>query len=310
MTNRIAIIDLGTNTCNLLIADCQTPDYQLIYRGKEVVKLGKSGMDKNHLSDDGLERAIRAIQNHKERISQYGASEIQIIATSAIREASNSKWFSEQIKLQTGLDLQIVSGDREAELIFKGVQLAFGKMEDHSLILDIGGGSNEFVLIENNLPNWKESFPVGMARLIEQIPPSDPITGDEILQINHWFESRIEALWQRLQNMNISMLIGCSGAFDTLADMIDQTDPGTKTRMRQELSIADFSRIYDQLIASTIAQRAKMKGLESLRIEMIVPSVIFIKLVIDRLNIRHIVQTDFALSEGVLYEQIFLSPTT
>lgn len=305
MTKRIAIIDLGTNTCNLLIADYHYPDYKLLYRGIEVVKLGKSGLDKNQLSDDGLERAIGAIQHHKELIVQYGVSEIQIIATSAIREASNRDWFSQQIKSRTGLDLQIVSGDREAALIFKGVQLAFGKLEDRSLIVDIGGGSNELILIENNLPVWKESFPIGMARLIEQIPPSDPITGDEILLINQWFESRMEALWQRLQNLNISMLIGCSGAFDTVADLIDQTDPGTKTRIRQELPLSDFKRVYDQLIASTTAQRMKMKGMEPIRLEMIVPAVIFIELIIDRLNIPHIVQTDFALREGVLYEQIY-----
>jgi len=100
-------------------------------------------------------------------------------------------------------------------------------------------------------------------------------------------------------------LIGCSGAFDTLADIIDQTDPGTKTRIKQEIAADDFTRVYETLIQSTTAERTEMKGMESIRIEMIVPSVLFIKLVIDRLTIRKIYQTDFALREGVLYERIF-----
>jgi len=305
MYNPIAIIDLGTNTCNLLIAAYQENTYQILYQGKEVVKLGKNGIDKNCLTDDGLERAILAIRKHQERISRFGVSEIVIIATSAIREATNNDWFRQQIKDNTGLDLQIISGEKEAELIFNGVKLAFGKIENHSLILDIGGGSNEFILTQGNEPIWKQSFPLGMARVIEQLPPSDPITNLEIQQINNYFESQLDLLWNRIKNIRITSLIGCSGAFDTLVDLIDQTEPGTKIRTKQEILIPDFIRIYELLIASTTSQRCEMKGLESLRIEMIVPSVIFIKLVIDRLKIQKIYQTDYALREGVLYERIF-----
>jgi len=302
---QIAVIDLGTNTCNLLIADYQDKDYQILYQGKEVVKLGKNGIDKNQLTEDGLERAILAIQKHQERISQFSVSEVVIIATSAIREATNKQWFQEQIKEKTGLELQIISGEKEAQLIFDGVKLAFGKINEQSLILDIGGGSNEFILTQNNEPIWKQSFPLGMARIIEQIPPSDPVTPEEIAQINDWFNSRLEPLWGQIKNIQIPLLIGCSGAFDTLADLIDQTDPGTKTRIKQEIEMDDFTRIYEILIKSTTAERMGMKGMESIRIEMIVPSVLFIKLVVDRLKIKKIYQTDFALREGILYDRIF-----
>jgi len=305
MCQRIAVIDLGTNTCNLLIAEYQDKSYQIIYQGKEVVKLGKEGIDKNILTEKGLERAILAIRKHQERIGKFNVSEVVIIATSAIREATNKDWFQQQIKANTGLDLQIISGEKEAQLIFYGVKLAFGEIDDHSLILDIGGGSNEFILTENNEPIWKQSFPLGMARIIEQIPPSDPITPEEIEQINDWFNSRMEPLWKQMNNIKIPLLIGCSGAFDTLTDLIDQTDPGTKTRIKQEIKIGDFTRIYETLIKSTTAERTKMKGMESIRIEMIVPSVLFIKLIVDSLKIRKIYQTDFALREGILYERIF-----
>ena len=305
MNNKIAIIDLGTNTCNLLIAEYNHSNYNILYQGKEVVKLGKNGIDKNHLTKDGLERAIHAIRKHQERIKIYDTSEVVIIATSAVREATNKDWFQREIKARTGLELLVISGDKEAELIYKGVKLAFSEIEDHSLILDIGGGSNEFILTEAGNPVWKESFPLGMARIIEQIPPSDPITLEEIRQINDWFESRLNQLWERLQNIDISMLIGCSGAYDTIVDLIDQTDAGTKTRIRQEITINDFQAIYEKLIGSTTADRMKMKGMESIRVEMIVPSVIFIKMVIERLKIQKIFQTDFALREGVLYDHIF-----
>lgn len=305
MTKRIAIIDLGTNTCNLLIAEYQDKAYRILYQGKEVVKLGKNEIEKNTLAEDGLQRAIQAIQKHQKKIKEFGEMETIALATSAIREAQNRDWFQLEVEKSTGLQLQIISGEKEADLIFKGVKLAFGQIEDDSLILDIGGGSNEFILTKSNAPVWKHSFPLGMARVIEEIPPSNPITDREIRNINNYFESRMEELWQHTKNIRISTLIGCSGAFDTLADLIDQTAPGTKIRIKQELNLNDVHSLYQKLIESTTSERTRMKGMESIRIEMIVPSVIFIKLIIERLNIRKIVQTDFALREGVLYELIF-----
>jgi exopolyphosphatase/guanosine-5'-triphosphate,3'-diphosphate pyrophosphatase len=305
MNNRIAIIDLGTNTCNLLIVEYQDKTYRILYQGKEVVKLGKDGIDKNMLTEDALERAIQAIRNHQKKIREFGTLKIVALATSAMREAINKDWFQQKIKEETGIELLVISGEKEAELIFKGVKLAFGQIEDHSIILDIGGGSNEFILAEAGEPIWKQSFPLGMARIIEQIPLSDPIKTEEIQQVYGYFERHLESLWKRTKNIEIIGLIGCSGAFDTLTDLIDQTDPGAKKRIKQEVKLIDFERIYQALIESTTAERTKMKGLESIRIEMIVPSVIFIKLIIARLKIQKIYQTDYALREGVLYEQIF-----
>jgi exopolyphosphatase/guanosine-5'-triphosphate,3'-diphosphate pyrophosphatase len=305
MNKKLAVIDLGTNTCNLLIAEYTNKSHQILYQGKEVVKLGKGGINKDLLTNDGLVRATLAIKKHQDRIKHLGVNEVVIIATSAVREAINKDWFTQQIKESTGLDLHIISGEKEAELIFKGVKLAFGKIENHSMILDIGGGSNEFILTEHGEPIWKQSFPLGMARVIELIPPSDPITPEEINEINTWFDMRLESLWARMGNVEIPQLIGCSGAFDTIADLIDETDPGTKIRVSQQIALSDFNRIYRQLVNSTTAERTQMKGMESIRIEMIVPSVLFIKLVVDRLNIKTIFQTDYALREGVLYERIF-----
>jgi len=305
MTKNIAVIDLGTNTCNLLIAKIQDESYSILYQGKEVVKLGKDGIDKNMLTEDGLKRTIHAIKTHQQIISRFDHPEILVLATSAIREAKNRTWFQEELEGETGYKLSIISGEKEAELIYKGVKLAFGTIDNHSIILDIGGGSNEFILIENSEPIWKQSFPLGMARVIEQIPPSDPITPEEIRQIFNYFETGLKDLWSHLRNFEIANLIGCSGAFDTLADLIDETDPGTKIRIRQEIMFEDFDRVFENLVRSTTAERMQMKGMESIRIEMIVPSMIFIKLVIERLKIQKIEQTDFALREGVLYEHIF-----
>lgn len=304
MHKKIAVIDLGTNTCNLLIAEYRQSGYRIVYQGKEGVKLGKGGIDKRMITDEGLRRAINAIEKHRKIIALHDVSEVVIMATSAVRDAGNREWFKNQIKEHTGLELQIISGDREAELIFKGTKLAFGTIDDHTLILDIGGGSNEFILTEGGASVWQESFPLGMARVVEQMPPSDPITESEIRQVNRWFDSQLSNLWERVRGLHISTLIGCSGAFDTVADLIDQTDAGTKARVRQEITLSDFNRIYQILVASTTTERMQMKGMEPIRVEMIVPAVLFIHLIVEKLKVQRIYQTDFSLMEGVLAERI------
>jgi len=305
MTNRIAVIDLGTNTCNLLIAEFDEKNYRILFQEKEVVKLGKDRINKNELSQDALDRTITAFRKHQERILNFGTREVVIIGTSAMREASNREWFCKEVHSKTGLEISIISGQREAELIFKGVRLAFEQIENHSLILDIGGGSNEFILTENGNTVWQQSFPLGMARIIEKFPPSNPVSDYEIDQIWDYYVSNLENLWEGMKGKQISCLIGCSGAFDTIVDLIDQSDPRSKVRISQEIKISDFDEIYRRLIKSTAEERMLMNGMESIRVEMIVPSVIFIKMVLIRLNIDKIYQTDFALREGVLYEKIF-----
>ncbi len=303
--NKIAIIDLGTNTCNLLIASHHSSGYSILYQGKEAVKLGKGGIDKRTITPDATRRAIASLQKHQQTMLAYGVQNIIAIATSAVRDASNQDEFQQQIKHHTGIDLTVISGEKEAELIFKGVLLAFGRPEDNSLILDIGGGSNEFILCRNGQPIWKESFPLGMARVVEQMPPSDPATPEEIKKITDWYQNGLKSLWQHLDGTQIPLLIGCSGAFDTIVDLIDETVPGTKRRKFQEITPEEFSATYSRLISSTSAERLKMKGMEPIRVEMIVPAIIFIKLILEKLQIRKICQTDYALREGVLYDLIY-----
>jgi exopolyphosphatase/guanosine-5'-triphosphate,3'-diphosphate pyrophosphatase len=301
---KVAVIDLGTNTCNLLISEIGQGGFHILFQGKVGVKLGKGGIDKSVLTNEAFERAVGAIKIHRQTIAAYGAEKVVTIATSAVRDAANRDEFTAHLLHETGLQTNIISGEEEARLIFEGVKLAFGDLDDNMLILDIGGGSNEFIQPKNNQVCWKESFPLGMARVVEQFSISDPISDDEMVAIETYFNKGLGKLWKQLAGKKTSQLIGCSGAFDTLADLIDQTPPGTKARTQQKISLKDFERVYAEVVHSTKSQREQMTGMEPLRVEMIVPSFIFIQLILKKLQIGEIIQTDFALREGVLYEWI------
>lgn len=300
--NKVAVIDLGTNTCNLLIVELTKQGYNILFQGKEIVKMGKGGINKNLILDDGVQRAVQAILNHQKRIKNYKVDKTIAIATSAVRDAANREAFCKTIQDETGIELDVISGKKEAELIFNGVLLAFDNDPGDSLILDIGGGSNEFILCDGVKIIWKESFPLGVARIIELFPPSDPITNEEIDTIKKYFDENMVSFWEVSSENKIQQLIGCSGAFDTIVDLIDQTIPGTKLRKKQEIAVDEFQKIYEILIRSTSKERMQMKGLEQLRVEMIIPAIILIELVVRKLGIGKIWQTDYALREGVLYE--------
>ncbi len=302
---KLAVIDLGTNTCNLLVAEIKPAGYQILHQSKQLVRLGDDKIKTGEISPEATRRVIDSFQRHEMVAREYRAEKIRIVATSAVRTATNQIRFLEEIGEKTGYLVKIISGEREAELIFKGILLAFGKLAEPSVILDIGGGSNETIIASGNDMIWKESRPTGMARVIHHFKISDPIQPGEIKILQHYFASEHKTALRQCRSEKVKTLIGCSGAFDTLADMIDQVNPGEKQRTTQEISLADFHRIYQILTGSTREQQLKMKGMDIVRIDLIVPAVILIEQLIAETGIQKIIQTDYALREGVLFEMIY-----
>lgn len=299
---RAAIIDLGTNTCNLLIASVNSSDYKILHQSKQLVKLGDDKIKANQISPEATKRTINAFDIHKEIIKKYNVEKIRVLATSAVRSAENKINFLEEASENSGWIVKLVSGEKEAELIFKGVSLAFESLDTPSVILDIGGGSNELILTNNKEMIWKESQPTGMARIINQFHISDPIKTAESQQIRTFFSAQHKEAFKKCREQNIQSLIGCSGAFDTIADIMDQVDPGEKSRITQEIPLSLFYDVYEKLINSTREERIKMKGMDMVRVDLIVPAVILIEQLIKAAGIKQITQTDFALREGALYE--------
>ena len=299
---RIAVIDLGTNTCNLLIAEIIGANYKLLHQSKEMVKLGDGKIRDNQISDEATFRTKAAFISHKKVMDTFGVDEIRVLATSAVRTADNKFEFVAAIEKICDCSVEVISGEREAELIFKGVLLAFRKIEFPSVILDIGGGSNELILTDKEAIIWKESRPTGMSRIINSFDLSEPITDEQVRKLQQFFASEHQTAIRNCTEKNVATLIGCSGAFDTIADMIDEVNPGEKQRVTKIVSLEEFYAVYKKLLQSTRDERLQMKGMDYVRVDLIVPAVILIETLISSIGIKQIVQTDFALREGVLYE--------
>lgn len=301
---RVAVIDLGTNTCNLLIAELNSLGYQILHQSKQLVKLGDDKIRENEISNSATSRVLQSFQIHKKIISDFNADKVRVVATSAVRTAENKIHFLEQISENSGWIVKLISGEKEAELIFDGVLLAFNEFKNPALILDIGGGSNELIVAHHKQMIWKESQPTGMARIINQFKISHPILPEEINTLKNHFTKAHKNAFEKCKTENVKTLVGCSGAFDTIADIIDSVNPGEKLRTTQEILMGEFYNVYEMLIKSKREERLLMKGMDYVRVDLIVPAVIFIEQLISEIGITNITQTDFALREGVLFEMM------
>jgi exopolyphosphatase/guanosine-5'-triphosphate,3'-diphosphate pyrophosphatase len=303
--NRKAVIDLGTNTFNLLIAD-PLPDgtYKTLYDRKLPVKLGRGGINRDILTPEAIGRGINAFENHAGTIRLYNVSEVKVVATSAIRGASNRFEFLSMIKQMFGWDIQIINGEREAELIFKGVSTSLPPDLGKYLILDIGGGSIEFILAEGERITWKKSFNIGIARVLELFALSDPILPDETVMLEAWFAENLKELWEICTIHQPSILVGCSGAFDTFMDIYEQAIPDIKVRKASELPLEAFHRIHESLLISDSETRSRIKGMDVMRVEMIAIASIFTNFILEKVKIKKLIHTHNALKEGVMTEMI------
>ena len=301
----IAVLDLGTNTFNLLVAEKEgTSGFRIVHSSIIPVKLGRGGIGKNIILPDALDRAYDALRRHSEVIAEHKPGKIIALATSALRTAGNAKEFTDEVKKRFNIHIQVISGDKEAELIYYGVIASLKETAEDFLILDIGGGSNEFIIGNSQGMKWKQSFPIGIARLIEKFPPSDPVTDAEILNLEQLLEQELQPLMDAVGHHKPQVLIGASGAFDTLASLLHVANPASYPRTGSycsSISLDDFTGIFNTLIRSTLQERKNMKGLDPARIEMIVYAIVLIRFVINRLSVKRLMQSAFSLKEGVMW---------
>lgn len=303
---RIAIIDCGTNTFHLLIVEKPMNGIpRKIFKTKAIVKLGEDGITKKYIAEVPFERGIRALENFRRLIKIHKAEKIIAFGTAAIRNAQNRNDFILSAKQRAGIAIDLITGNREAELIYRGVKASRQLSDRTSLIIDIGGGSTEFIICNDNKIFWRKSFKLGASLLVEKLQPSDPINADELRKLNVFLASALSSLFNACLKFQPKELIGSSGSFDTLAEMISQRKGISgilKGRTGYDFIMRDYRGIHRLLIKSTIAERKKMKGLIKMRVDMIVLASLLLTFVLSLTGIRKMKLSTYALKEGMLSE--------
>jgi len=302
MSKRIAVIDCGTNTFNLLIADLEEGNWKTVFNTKQAVKLGKGGFSKEGIRKERYLIGMDALKNHRETILNYKAEQTFAFATSALREAGNGQRFVKEAEERFGIQIKLIDGDREAGLIMKGVRQSIDLKGETALIMDIGGGSTEFIIANDTQLFWKESFPLGVSRLFEQLQPQDPIHETEVIALKNHLTKVLHTLDQAVKDHSPSILLGSSGSFDSIVDMAHFKWNTERSPLSNYVSMDHFNLLFDELIGSTKNERLLVPGLQPIRADFMVIAMIMIKFTLERYNLNRIYQSNYALKEGVLFE--------
>ncbi len=307
-----AIIDLGTNTFNLLIGE-RLPDctFKKIFNTKVAVKLGEGAINAGYIAEVPFQRGINALKQYQQYLLDYNVKHTYAFATSAIRSASNGNEFVDQAKKNAGISITVIDGDEEADLIYHGNRMAVNMTDSVSLIMDIGGGSTEFVLANHNTIFWKQSFLLGAARLLEKFKLTDPITNKEIKTFNDYLKQELAPLLEAIKSFKPNELIGSSGAFDSVVDVIagefNTEEELNDIKTEYSVNLNHYLFISKKLKKSTLKERYGIKGLIDMRVDMIVISILLIDFILEEVNLSAMRVSTFSLKEGVISQKLGLS---
>lgn len=305
-----AIIDLGTNTFNLLVFERSDGSIRVLHSEEVPVFLGRGGIEQGVIAPDAFQRGMDALQRYKATAAAHGAERIEGFGTSALRNAmptagrhGNGNDFVQAAWERLGIRITIVPGGEEAALILDGVRQAVRFTNKPALVMDIGGGSIEFILATDKALMWKQSFELGVTRLRERIPTSDPITIDEEARIAAHLDDRLEALYAVIDRHEPHVLIGSAGSFDSLAAMVlaDRGAAMGADATSLEFSALEFDALKDRLLRMTRTERLHVSGLPEHRVDTITYALVAIERVLAAGGIRDMAWSRYALKEGAAW---------
>jgi exopolyphosphatase/guanosine-5'-triphosphate,3'-diphosphate pyrophosphatase len=291
---RRAVIDLGTNTFNLLIADTQT--HQILFQTKEGVALGMGGINEKRISPDAQARALKTLQQFKVLCDQWEVAQIHAIGTSALRDAQNAADLVQKVADELAIQIEIITGLQEANLIYKGVALTY-PFEQPALIMDIGGGSTEFIAADSKGPFVAQSFDIGVSRLFQHFTFQDPYSQEDIQRVEAYLAQHCQPFFEQALP---EILIGASGSFETFYELLEGSFFEANGQA-QKVNTEHFFKMLDQIIASTQAERDANPHIIAIRKRMAPLAAIKTRWVLQKTQAKQIFISPNSLKEGVLF---------
>ncbi len=303
---RIAAIDLGTNSFHAIIVDVHSDGrYTSVDALKEMVTLGSNGVGKK-MSRSDIKRGLDALRKIKTLCNHRNVEKIIAFATSAIREAPNGGDFVQLVIDELGFKIQPIPGYKEAELIGHAVMHGLSLDVKPALVMDIGGGSTEFVILNNEELFYMVSRKIGVSRMSSDYVKEDPIAKNEIEAITKHYKKELNMLAGQIDIHKPDVLIGSSGTMQNIASMIAHHKGLSLniTLNEFEYSSEDFHGFYKEFIKLNRKKRIQTPGLDEKRVDFILPGLVLVKFVLEKFEIKRIKTSVQAMREGIIIEYI------
>jgi exopolyphosphatase / guanosine-5'-triphosphate,3'-diphosphate pyrophosphatase len=313
---RFAAIDIGTNTILMTVADfSEDGTFRVVTDRAEIARLGE-GVDRAHeLSAAGVERALEVLRDYVHACHNFGVSEIAAVGTSALRDALNAKSFIDRLKRELNLQLRVLSGAEEAVYSYLSVQKGLQLAAKEILVVDVGGGSTEFIRAKDGKLSGWASLDLGSVRLTERYLRSDPVLHEECSRLvgavdaslgklpADWGGSSTEA--HSKSEPSRTTLVGIAGTFTTLAAV----EKGLRHYSHSEvhgsrLSLAAVERQAALYRSKTVAERKQIAGLEPKRADVILAGTLLIERIMRLFHVDDAIVSDQGIRYGLLYERV------
>ncbi len=306
MTRRLASIDLGTNTVRLLVVQTEpTGGWQVLEQDQVVTRLGEGLAARGRLGEAPMARTRAVVAAYLTRARRADVAEVRIIATSAVREATNGADFCAALEA-IGAAVQVVSGEDEARLTVLGIVRGLGSPPESLLAFDIGGGSTEFVLARDGRVSASVSLRLGVVDLAERYPFPTAVPWPRYHEMEADVRRRLrEELPPAIRQASLPDLVGTAGTVTTLAALdlgLTRYDGSRVHGHRLERVVVE--RLRDRLGALSVTERAALPCLEPGRADLIVPGVAITLAALDVTGAGAVLVSDWGLREGILAEAV------
>ncbi len=304
---RLCAIDVGSNTVRLLVADViGAGAWRIADQDQTITRLGESLARTGALGEAPMARTLAAVSGYVDRGARLGASDIRIVATSAVRDASNGRAFAAAVERTTGRRVDVVTGEVEARLTLRGVRHGLGPLAGPVLTFDIGGGSTEYVLSEGDSIRSMVSLRLGVVPLAERFPFPGVVDPEVYRELHDDVCGRLgRELPETIRTARVAHLVGTAGTVTALAALdlgLVRYDP--ERVQGNVLSRAALERLLARLCGLTVEGRATLPCLEPGRADLIIPGTAIVMATLDQIGIDELRVSEYGLREGVLVDAI------
>lgn len=301
----VAAIDIGTNSVHMVVArSVSSGPFEVLTRHKEVVRLGSGVGDMKELGADAIDRGVAAVRRCSEIAAGFDA-EIRAVATSAVREASNASEFTDRVRDEAGVEVNVISGVEEARLIQLGVLQALSVFEKSLLLVDVGGGSTEVLIGRGPEVFFARSHKLGAIRMTRRFFTDGTVTKDAVQRCRSLIRARLAAAAHEAASLEYEVAVACSGTAETLVAMaLARSGDDLPTDMNgQVLTRKALGKVIADLEgAGTTEERSKLPGMDTSRADILLGGALVLEGVCDSFGAESLTFSDYALREGVLLD--------
>ena len=300
---KIGAIDIGTNSMRLLVAEYI--DGKLYNREKFVntTRIGQGVDSEGYISEEAIERNIKALKEFSDIANEKGCEYIYCIGTSALRDSKNGNEFIDLAKVETNLDVDIISGEEESNLGFIGVLQGLDDT-NNILVLDIGGGSTEFILGDEFGIKYAKSENVGALRMTEKFLSTDPICENEFEDMSNFIEETISDTINILREKNIRQIVGIGGTITSVSAINQELETYSMEKIHgSKVNEKELDNILQNLKKMTLNDKKNIKGLQPKRADIITAGVRILNIIMKKLEKENIIVSEYDNLEGLICQK-------